>query len=296
MTINNMPSKEFTIIHKLNWTTYPPEQITSNPGIYEDEQITLFNINKQTSRFIPSNEDSRNILIHSRFRQSPKIIICAKTRSTKKRFNYCFLWHFCKSCASYKSYKMKEKFRHIPIDNFYFITISHNKPINMDTDTYMNGLFFKPYRKRINDLYKNRLTDSYSCTQEVSIRSLYPKLTVNPHIHIILNTSDIDSVISYLSKRNLNIKVDPIPSIEDREKVIDYMYKPIDLVTPYLIDFEKHSVKVNKNVTSFIESYSYFMTHKHQAYSKLDSYSSNPEETANSTDATEIVEPATLAI
>lgn len=74
------------------------------------------------------------------------------------------------------------------------------------------------------------------------------------------------------------------------------MYKPIDLVTQYGVDFEKHPVVVNKNITSFIERYSFFMTHKHQAYNNLSKYSESPSESAVFIEDQTPVDSAMLAI
>jgi hypothetical protein len=83
--------------------------------------------------------------------------------------------------------------------------------------------------------------------EELAILSLNPT-TVQPHIHAIVPTSELSETAIHLLNRwtetycdemgdsvtsKPSIRFSPIPTEADFERIVRYIHKPIDLVTPY---------------------------------------------------------------
>ena len=268
-----MPAALFTKHHKLDWTYNPTKDPTGDTALdyLDEEQIRLFRYNSRKPTYNhPEDENERNLLIHAQYRNVGYVIHCHLKHST------CNRRYYCRTCSNRRAYRLKQKVAHIAPENLHFITISHDNPQKFSSDGYIMNQFFKAYRNRLNSLKKSGLTTLHIVSQEIKVYSLYPKVTVLPHIHIIVQTRDIDRVVSSLSKKHLNIVVKPILDHENFEKVIDYLYKPIQLVDQYAVDFPKHPVQVNRNVTSFIERYPALIQFRQQAYSDFSNYPNMP--------------------
>lgn len=233
--------------------------------MFGEEQIVMFKANRMRSANDSFYGQNRNILIHAEHEHSPQIIFCGNPNHCRKRF-------LCRSCSRYKSYLLTKDVDHIPVENMYFITISHKNPISIESDFYINSIFFTSYRRRIRKLYRGNVLAMFVGSQEVSIRTLYPKIGINPHIHLIVMASNVDTVVNSFLKSNLSIDVAAIPNPEELRSRIAYMYKPVNLVAPYLQEFDKDPVRVNRNMCSFLTQYSMLILGRPQSYRDLSSF------------------------
>ena len=200
-----MPSSNHTIRFKHNWTENPLSTASATANTtFSDEQIYLFKQNQKSFHHYQWIEDTRNILIHARYESAPSIIGC-------RRHYICNRPLLCARCAKHRGFTLNRSAEHVPIENMYFITVSHANQQQFNTE-HINSHFFKSYRKRITRLKRDGLASMFIASQEVSIRSLYPKLTVNPHIHLILQSSNPEAVIQRLSKAGIKTECNNGPT------------------------------------------------------------------------------------
>lgn len=262
-----MPSRLFTLHHKQDWTEYPDPSHLADPTqhYFDEQQIHLFRYNQRRSETHRAYTEDRNIIIHSRFEPSAQIVTCYKGSPCRQRF-------FCHRCSNYDAHRVRIATAHIPVETLYHLTISHRKPISLASDRYIHLQFFKAYRNKLKALRKDGLISMYIASQEIAIRQLYPSLGVNPHVHVVVQTNRLNECISRLQKSNLSIEEHPIADDDSFGRTIGYFYKPINLAVPYSLDWHKHPVQVNRNISRFLTEFAMLKMNRHQTYRNIEAF------------------------
>ena len=246
-----MPNNLYYKHLALDWTYYPtPDNLILNETcLFEEEQVKLFGYNSR--KYNDGYEADRNILINDKYVHSGRIIGCRPGFWCNKRF-------FCPSCSNHKGNLKYKAIAHIPVENFYHITIGHVNHFTFQSDVYIKSLFYKTIRNKLKTMKKEGLIDLWIASQEIYIRSLYPKLTINPHVHLLVKTTHVDDVMARFKKNKLNVHCQKIvtPTLKN---VVEYFYKPVDMANQYSIDFPNNPYTVNRNIKRFLNEYSMFL-------------------------------------
>lgn len=211
----------------------------------------------------------------------------------------CLLWKFCNHCAYLRQRRMVEKFLPLyHLSQWHFLTLSFTGhllfgPESLDDITdYWNAC-----QGAIRSLEREYVISGAICVEELSIRSLKNGFVL-PHCHFLVSADEISNeILDELDERIQNhpctvprlesSKVDPNPEaeihltvsshnrkIESEEafgRVLRYLVKPLDIVTPYesairnldQTDLEDR-IHLNQMTDQFLHGHSIYTENRHQ--------------------------------
>lgn len=231
-----------------------------------------------------------------RYAQTAGLVLLSDWAS-RRRFCYCSvrnglcgLWKLCDHCSYRRRTLLLERYlTQFSRSRWWFLTVSFDGVLSLEGHIAEEmGLYWTACHKAVRALVDDGSFLGAVKVEELHVESLLP-LVVLPHCHFLIAAEDVtasqieDVRQLVLAHRGLmpdwgtgelvrdeaervglevSIKADPLPTVGDLARVLRYMVKPLDLVTPYLSAWPEAALndrdrvpELNANVVEFFDGH-----------------------------------------
>jgi hypothetical protein len=214
-------------------------------------------------------------------------------------YRACDLWKLCDHCSYRRRTALLERFlTQFSRSRWWFLTVSFDGVLPFEGHFAEDmGLYWTACHKAVRALVDDGSFLGAVKIEELHVESLLP-LVVLPHCHFLIAAEDVTvSQIEELQQLVLAhrgsqpdwaagealtddaervalrvmLKCSPIPTVGDLARVLSYMIKPLDLVTPYLSAWpvaalnEREGVpELNADVVEFFDGHAENCYSRHQ--------------------------------
>lgn len=253
-------SPRFTSFDQLNFSD--PAELERYEGLMDDGQRALWRIrNTKASpelikRYSSKYLESLTFQLASNAPKAGKMAYCMNSNLGK--VVPCENWLLCDRCAFRKgSLSLKQYSKIFNQDyRFFSVTLGFDGHLNFDSNTALNCRpFWEANKQLIRSLHGTHVIAGAFMVHELKISSFLP-FSANPHSHALIVSNEC---IGDIEQRMQVIMADAglvLPSSirineigktpQDRERVIRYLTKPIDLVPAYSTAWNAHCLE-NRN-------------------------------------------------
>lgn len=263
--------KKTNDIYKLNWLSI--EDLEENEHLLDEKQVkhldALLNPHLLKDDVRPKYVTNTLMLTLCSFKKYDTICQCGtkgrprfangREIPSKKAKMFCKDWKYCDRCTFLKRAELyKELFDYYKNakGNLYHVTLSMDNKYVFNVENYdIIEEVWDTLRARVAKLRKHDgYLEGVHMVEEISITSLYPEILVNPHIHMLVYSSEPIEDRKYSNGVKLNSK--PVSSEEQWRHSINYMHKSVDLSTVYADTWdERIAPTMNRNLKEFVQGH-----------------------------------------
>lgn len=250
----------------VNWLSI--EDLAYNEEHFtEDQQRRMAAIlNTDLHRGVIGRKNVLNSLLASAAggKNYAKVCLCctkANHSISSLAFVSCDNWRYCEKCASRKRQRYFKHYYYrfenpIGPTNFYHVTLTPKDKLEYTTENYQEvSNVWDHLNKIVDSMQKEGLIDGGLIVEEMSVDQLYPKVVVNPHIHMIC-TSANELVLPDRPDAEVKIHIKKVEDKEQFRNLINYLPKAIDLTEVYTETWTKETSRtVNNNLREVMTGY-----------------------------------------
>lgn len=238
---------------------------------------------RKPKEYLPQSQ----ILLLTDSWEKAKAYSCCCIPSPVNRSGHCNLHRFCPCCSYFKAHE--KRLEYVPVydeGNWFFVTCSFSNvlKLNSQEDAALWRHCWDAYDSAIRSLVKSGTINGVVWSEELAIASLLP-VQCRPHIHCIVEAKTMNvsilkqiqaQVLDHLAltstiqwRPDLQSKsMDSQLSLSDH---IGYMFKPLDLATPYLeawpraeLNDRELAAELNAEVDLVVKSYTNVTAKRHK--------------------------------